>query len=382
LRIAVEQQPALAARRASLAAAEEGYRGATELRVPVLFARDLPIRRQQACLGITIAAAGLSQAEWETLYSVTRTYFGVIYARQQLLVLDELVNILRGYQELVGDLVKKGDIKGTTSSFNKITVYLGLAEGRKAEALRGIDRANAALREAMGVAPETNVRVAEQKLPTPQVTPNRNELVALALSRRGEMIQVAAASRVADLEVEAQAKHCWPLASTFASGADIHAHPVPQGISNHEYRPGATGLEMPSNLVGPRASRVEHARDLSVRAAAVVDKTRNLIALEAEDMFFKWEEASRRVPQSKIAQETGNNLAKDTRADYRQNLVKIEEVLTNEALAAQAAAAYNEALYNLVVAVADLQRVTAGGFNAGFGGVECVSSTPPAPEGQ
>jgi outer membrane protein TolC len=375
----------LAAQRASLAAAEEGYRGALELRVPVLLARDLPIRRKQACLGVTIAAARLSQAEWETIYAVTRTYFGVVYARQQLSVADDLVNSFRFYEERVRDLVTKGESPKdwTTSTVDKITIYVGLAEGRRLEALRGIVRAEAALAEAMGVTPETTFRVAEQTLPTPKVTPNRDEIVALALARRGELIQVETAASVAELEVDAQAKSVWPLASTFASGADIHATPVPQGISNHEYRPGATGLEMPPNLAGPRTSRVEHARDLSARAAAVVDKTRNLIALEARDMYYKWEEAARKVPQSQTAEQAGNRLAKNTREDFRAaQRVKIEDILTNEALAAQAAAAYNEALYNLVVAVADLQRVTAGGFGAALGALECTSSTPTTPAGQ
>ena len=105
LRIAIDQQPALAAQRASLAAAQEGYRGLQDLWVPTFLARDLPLRRKQSCLGITIAYAGLCQAEWETVYAVTRTYFGVVYARQQLRVADDLVNSLRFYQERVRDLV-------------------------------------------------------------------------------------------------------------------------------------------------------------------------------------------------------------------------------------------------------------------------------------
>jgi outer membrane protein TolC len=382
LRIAVEQQPALAARRASLAAAQEGYRGAVELCLPAFLARDLPIRRQQALLGVTIADASLSQAEWETVYAVMRTYFGIVYARQQLRVVDDLVNSLRFYQEQVHSLVTKGEgpKEWSTSTEDKITIYLELAEVRRAEALRGIERANAALHEAMGVAPESPLRIAAQTLPAPQVTPNREEIVALALARRGEMVQVVTAAKVADLEVDAQGKTFLPRANTFAYGADIHAHPVPQGISNREYRPGATGLEMPPSLAGPRCSRVEHARDLSARAAAVVDKTRNLIVLEAEDLYYKWQEASRKVSQSRTAQESGSRLAKNTRADFRagQN-VKIEDILTNEALAAQAAAAYNEALYQLVVALADLQRVTAGGFNAGLCTLDNAGVAPAAP---
>jgi len=36
-------------------------------------------------------------------------------------------------------------------------------------------------------------------------------------------------------------------------------------------------------------------------------------------------------------------------------------------------------LYELVVALADLQRVTSGGFDAGFGGVYCSAGTPGIP---
>src|SRR5207247_607981 len=43
LRIAIDQQPALAAQRASLAAAIEGHRGLERLLVPSFIARELPI---------------------------------------------------------------------------------------------------------------------------------------------------------------------------------------------------------------------------------------------------------------------------------------------------------------------------------------------------
>jgi outer membrane protein TolC len=382
MRIALQQQPALAAQRASLAAAEEGYQGAEELHVPVFLARDLPIRRQQAGLGVTIAVAGLNQAEWETVYAVTRTYFGVVYARQQLHLVDDLVNSLHFYQDRVRELVTKGTgpKEWTTSTVDKITVYVGLAEVRRSEALNGIEKANAALREAMGVGPELAIGVAEQSLPNPKVTAHQADIVSLALARRGELIQITTAAQVTDLEVQAQAKTLRSQAKTFAFGADVHARPVPQGMSNREYRPGAVGLEMPPSLAGPRSSRIEHAQDLNARAAAAVDKTRNLIALEAEAMYYKWEDAARRVASGQTAEEAGNRLAKNTREDFRAGQrVKIEDILMNEALAAQAAASYNEALYDLVVALADLQRVTAGGFDAGFGAVEAVCGTPAPP---
>ncbi len=370
LQIALEQQPALAAQRASLAAAQTQYRGLLKLPTIPLLARDLPIRRKQACMGVSVASATLDQAQWETMYAVSRTYFGVLYARAQQKVAADVVLNLKFYQERVSEIVKTGKSREwTTSTVDKITIYLRLAETRQGEATRGLERATAALREAMGVPPETPVHIAEGPLPSPpKLEIDRDQIVAMALARRGEMAEAGLAARIIELEVCAQGLTCLPTAKTFAAVVDIHAHPVPQGTSNGEYRPGATSLEMPTLFAGPRSYRVERARDLSARAAAVVDKTRNLVALDAEDAYSKWEEAARRVPQTREAAEAGRRLSKDTEADFRgAQKVRIDDILTNVVLAAQGQAAYNEALYTQAIALAGLQRVTAGGFDAGFG---------------
>jgi outer membrane protein TolC len=190
----------------------------------------------------------------------------------------------------------------------------------------------------------------------------------MALGQRGELVRASTAAEVVELEVKAQGKTCLPTSRTFAAVVDIHAVPVPQGQANGEYRPGATSLEMPVQFAGPRSSRIERARDLSARAAAVADKARNLIALDAEDAYRKWEEAAHKVPQSRDAAEAGARLSKNTREDFTgAQKVRIEDILTNEVLAAQAQAGYNEALYNLLIGLAGLERVTAGGFDAGLG---------------
>src|SRR5207245_453653 len=145
--------------------------------------------------------------------------------------------------------------------------YTNLAQTRRSEAERGIGRATAALREAIGIEPECCIRIVEDKLPVKDVNLCVDDVIQMALARRPEIT----------------------LALTFSEVTLL------------------TGK----------------------------------------------------------AKEIGRKLADNTRKGYTGNQkVKPEDVLTNEVLAAQAEAQHNEALWNLAISLADLERVTAGGFCA------------------
>lgn len=371
LRLAMENQPNLAAARASLAAAATSKNCLDKLHVPPLFpgSKELPVRRKQACLGVAIAQANLTQIEFETAYAVTRTYYTAVYARAQQRVADDVVASLRFYQERVSDAVKKGESREfTTNTVDKITVYLRLAEVKQVEAAQGVDRAQAALREAIGIGPYCCIKVADEKLAAPEVSLCCEEVVHQALSRRAEIVQANTALEVYNLEIDAQAANCLPgVTRTFAAGSDIHAKVIPPPIINGEYRPGALLPEMPVSFAGKRCCRVERAKDFVGRATAVADKTRNLITLEAEDAYFKWLEFGQKVTQSRDGAIAGDRLAKNTREDFRaEQKVKIDDVLTNEVTAAQARSTHNEAVYNYILTLAGLERITAGGFQSGL----------------
>jgi outer membrane protein TolC len=368
LRITLEKQPALAAYRASLAAAQTQQKALDELRFSP--GHDLSIRRQQACLGVTIAEAGLRQAEADALQKTTRLYFSVLYARTQLKLADEIVVTFGLYHNLVDDAVqKKGAPKEwTTSTVDKLLVYRQLADSKREEATQGIERATAALREAMGVRDDFGFQVADEQLPQPRVKLVKAELVAMARALRGEVVQASKAVELFDLEAEAQGKRCLPgLVPTFASGGDIHARPIPQDRTNGEYHPGGVPPEMPSNLAGSRTNRVQRAHDFSARASAVSEKTENLVVLEAIDFYYRALEAQHKVEGLREAAAAGAKLAEDTPKDVAGlQKVKIEDVLTNIVLSGQARNQFNEALWRYLLDLGALERVTGGGFCAGF----------------
>jgi outer membrane protein TolC len=364
--LGLANQPAMAAAQSSLDAAQWAAQGLNNLpRVVGLLSRDLPYRRQQACLGITIAEAALEQAEWETRYAVTRNYFSVIYARDQVKVVTDVLTKLNQALDRVKELLKGEDPKTTKNDQRNLEIQIALLRLRLTEATIGIDRANAALREAIGMDRDSPLEIAKDaRLPDPVPNLDLEELVTMGLERRGEMVQASSAEQVTNLEVYAQQRSHKIQAQTFAAGGDVHAKPIPQGVSNNEYRPGAIGLEMPPYLTGKKGDRVQRAQAYHDRAGAVVDKTQNLIVLEVQANYYKWKEALDKVNYLKKVLTTADELAESVTKQFnnKEKGVTPEMMIRARTQADQVKAQYNEALYNHALALAALERVTAGGY--------------------
>jgi outer membrane protein TolC len=380
LAIARERQPRLRGYRESLAAAVVGRQALEQTGglVAGIVAPDLPVRRKQAADGVLSAQAQLTQAEYDTVHDVIRTYYTVVFARSQKQVTDSLVDRLEFYLELLKN-VEESNRKVSPFAKDKLLIAIGLAQVRQSEATQGVDRALAALREAMGLDVCVAFTVPADTLPELKVEVRREAIVDLALGRRGELSQAVLAADAARLEVEAQSKIRGKTGRTFAQGSDIHSRPLPTDVRETEYRPGALGLEMPVSLTGDKGARMERAAALSGRAGAVVDKTRGLIALEAENAYYRYVEAAQRVESTRKAAAAGRSLSQKTRdaASIRGTKEDVfTDAVTNEVFAAQAQGAFNDALFQQVIALAALERITAGGFCAGFP----ATPTPPPPE--
>jgi hypothetical protein len=376
---AQQRSPRLAAHRASLATAEAGQRALEALHVPELLVPELPARRQQAVAGVSAAAARLDQAQREVQYAVTRSYFTVLYAREQERVTRGVVRSLDSARSVAQKALDAGAREVTTNDVSRATVVLGLAEAQRVRATQGVQRALAALREATGVGPWVSLDVPPGQLAVPDHMPRKASIVAWALTRRGELAQAGIFARVAALEIDAQASTARRRVETFAAGTDIHAQPVPPGRTDEKYVPGAVPPQYPTLLVGARCDRVQVAQSLAARAWAVVEVTSNLIVLEAEDAVVRFEEAAQQAAKARESADTGDKLAESLRQDQTSGAkVKVEDVVNAIVLAAQARGQYNEYLLNQAVALADLERVTGGAFCAGLADPALTSPRPEA----
>src|SRR5579871_3388335 len=192
--IALGNQPTLAATQASVRAAMDRAHALESLRVPTCLAKDLPIRRRQAALGVIIAQGGLTQAEAETIHGVTASYLGALYAGQQVKLANQQIRArLKDLETLVTDpdIRKRRRDVILREHANLVKSFLQTLDGRTQEGTQGELRAKAGLREALGVGPDFVLELPDRDLPCPRVNPQPTELIALALARRGEMIQVS-----------------------------------------------------------------------------------------------------------------------------------------------------------------------------------------------
>jgi outer membrane protein TolC len=368
--IALAQQPSLAAARTSLATAEARSQAVGNLPFYApLISRDVPIRRKQSCLGVQIAQARVLQDEGDVIYSVTRTYYSAIYAQQQVKVADEALtylDFLRGVTEGIVKAKSRPDVK--ERHVLRLDAYMHIAQGRQQEAVQGVTRAMAALREAMGVGPDYALQLADTGLPFPKVEVTRDQIVALALERRPELFQAAGFAEATCLEIKAQGASRRLKAATFAAASDIHSTMIAPPLFDGEYRPGGLPPEMPTMIPGKKNDRVEQARLLNDRANSVVDKTRNLIALDAEDTYLRFAEASKQIAEYAKAVDESGRVADELkrRFDPSDKEVGVDEVLNAGLLATQTKLYYNEAVFHYLITLAGLERATGGMFHVEF----------------
>lgn len=372
LSIAHARHPQLAALKDSMNASLIKQRGAGEVkRMAGIITPDIDVRLQQSDLGIKAAMVEYAQAQHEVTYAVVRCYYTVVYARAQIRVTRDLVENLETNLEQVRRIVegKAGGIPGITrNTEDRLRVAVGEASRRLHLAESGIERARAALREAMGLEPGCRVDAADEHLPEISATIDRDTVIAHAVTRRGEVQLALIGADVTRLEACAQwARRFGLAADTYARGADIHARPIPAPERDPDYRPGAIGPEMPTQLPGRRETRKAAAQAYASRADAAAAQARSLVGLEAENSYWRFVEASRNVKAEREAAAAARRLAARMReaAGIPENR---DDMLLNEVTVGRALASLNEALYDQITALANLERATAGGVRVKFPG--------------
>lgn len=376
--VALERSPTLRAARASMAATQAGYRSLMNFgTVGTLISPDLNIRKQQAERGLAAAAADYQKVHNELVYDVTRLYYTAVYAGQQEGLAADVVDYLGAMVKLIRKILDEAKTKEELGGLNEgkyLTVRIGLAQAQELqqEARIGRQRALAALRQVMAVDPQTfPFRVKDTELPLmDQKAPiTREKVIEEALCRRPELALAAAGVDVFRLEVYAQGKIPFRrVVPTFASGTDLHSKDVPQAVRTpKDYRPGGIIPEMPTQLVGSKFDRVCRAINFSEKADAVYQSARSLVTLDAENAFFELQLASEKLRFAAEKFKDGKELQKRT-LEMADSVKEKDLLVQAYIVATKAQADYVTAVYEYILALAALERITAGGICPAFPG--------------
>jgi outer membrane protein TolC len=293
----------------------------------------------------------------------------VQYALAQKHIIDDIVGHLQFIHDRVQKVISTGLLpEWTEYTLDGTRIFLDGAKSRQIDAVNGQELGLAALREALGADPRGVVAVVEQPLPYPKPAVDREAILEAALAVRSELQQVAAATAAAHLEVAAQGRAFGRIrVPTFAAYADIHMQPIPPSRYDHRYRPAAIVVAMPTALAGHRPDRVAIARELDERTVAVADKTRNLVALEATEAYLNWDTAARKLELLIDTDQTAARIIERAARELRAPVVRtLENLLSHMVVGEKARADFNEALFNYVLSLADLERITGGVFDAGL----------------
>jgi outer membrane protein TolC len=374
--VAVERQPALKAVRASQDASAAGQQALQNMgRLASLLSRDLPVRKEQASYGMVAASADVQKTYNEVVHDVTRLYYSVVYARQQ----EQLVNDVVAQTEAFVDIGKKllrSTTPGEMTQAKLDVMLISLAKVRRMQgrAQTGVKQSEAALREILGVADGSlPFRVKDKELPVMEqdVPLTKEQVVQMALSRRPEMTLSAAGAEAFRLEVCAQDRVRFRRSvPTLAAGSDLHARLLPSGSRDprHDYRPEPIVPEMPTLVVGRRADRVARVQAYSRRADAVHEKVRDLLILEAETTFFDFEDAAKSLTLSKEGYTASKDLMERIREGFDNPKAAKDQLLVNYGQAAEAQAEYVQTVFQYLLEMAAMERVTAGGVRPAFPG--------------
>jgi len=202
---ALANQPAVSAANLSALAGAQRAGALNRLGIAGMLSREVPIRKQQASFGVGATAAMAEQAALDTTFDVNFTYLSILYGQKQLAVAEKAIADLTSLRDIAKTIVKEGTRPDVSNNqVEKIEVMLLAGQARKGEAISGIARANAALREAMGLPSGEPLKLAAVSFPESKQVPNKEEVLEGARTNRGEVRASRAAIEVARLETRAQ----------------------------------------------------------------------------------------------------------------------------------------------------------------------------------
>jgi outer membrane protein TolC len=333
---------------------------------PLYTGGKIRYRNQQALLGIEAAGADVGKSKQQTIFEVSRAYYGVLLSKELVRVADDAVGQFRAIERLAQSLLDRGDEFVTTADVFRVRSLRELAENQRVEVQRAVDLAYAALRQAMGLDRLTPLELAEERLEFRKVSIELDDILEAALSRRPEVVKAGIGVRNAILQEKLADAQFHPDVALFASLSTINGRRTFPNPGDPEIWSVGVSAEVPLYVGGRRLAERRHAKHQLQQANEVLQLVRDLVTLDVQQVHLEYQEMSERLPSAAASVRHAEAALKVYHDQYAANLIAekdmpkhFENLTTGRLLLSLAEARYNQQLYAYNLALAKIRLVTA-----------------------
>lgn len=308
----------------------------------------------------------LSRARDQAAYDAARAYWGFQTARNAGDAVQKVRDRLNGARSTADRLLKEQSDQITRADRLKLDYLAEEIEAQQAAALKNRDLAIVGMRSLLALKPEEPLEVALEALPDPPPQPAPDAVLRRALERRPEVRATDEAVKARQALVDLESARLLPdigLVGGARFTETTNASNPQSPFVNNPYHE-ASGyaalavrgtFEIPQKLARRRQAEADFAEALALRRGA-----EQLVRLEVQQALGDLAEA--RVKVDRYTKETalGKQLATQAGVAFDSGLGDARELLEDTLLYARADGARLEALYNVQLAWAALEKAAGG----------------------
>jgi multidrug efflux system outer membrane protein len=308
----------------------------------------------------------LARARDQATYDAARAYWGYQTARNAGESIQKVRDRLDDAKKTADKLIAEESDQITKADRLTLDYLSEEIEAQQASALKSRDLAIAGMRALLALKPDEPLDVAQEALPEPPPQPSVEQVLSRALEQRPEMRAADEAVKARTALVELETAKLFPDIGLAAGGVyteDTNAsNPTSPFVFNpyHSLSPyvalGFRGtFEVPQKLARRRQAQADLAEAMALRRGA-----EQLVRMEVQQALGDLAEA--RVKVDRYTKETavGKQLATQAGVAFDSGLGEARELLEDTLLYARADGARLEALYNVQLARAALEKAVGG----------------------
>ncbi len=334
------------------------YQMSLAFSLPLFAGGRLTAGYKQAGYGVQASRESVRLSEQETVFAVKRAFYGYLLAKEFSAVADESMALAQGFRDNVKNLYEVG----MASKFDLLLSEVQVAN-LKPPAIRaknGVEMAALGLKTVLGIPLDTPIEV-RGELSSPPLDAAAEGVIEEALAQRpelrqldyqrlmaGQMLKIARGSALPTLAIGG-AYNFWSDALNFRKGSWQNYYTINLALN----LPLFNGFEAQARVGQSKAA----IRELEWTRKGLSEA----IALEVRQSVLNRDQARETLLSQEKNVEQAREAVRIAELNYSEGLATNLDVLTAQVGLRQASTNYSQALYDLVISEAMLEKAIGRG---------------------